>query len=450
MTARSPSILRTDVMGLHLFRIRHGDTECRKTKEKWGFPSPNALIAACFMLYTAMMSAKGVFLAEIAYLMEVFEVDKATASLTNTYYFVAYAGVQFLLFFIVKKMNLQKFLKVTVPIASIATVLMGLSRGITDMYILFAICGLFQAGIYCGCNATLTTFLPTRYLSRANSVMNLGYATGTVIAYTFSAFFVRFGLWRLPFFVMGAFLLMTVVFFSVCVRGAGKIKMADNAGGTSEVSSKNASDIPFITLENKRSRVIFYAADLILVFLITCLYYAINNWISTMLVEEHGLSQDIAIYITILAPALIAVGPAMTIRYCDRHRDFVRAAYLYLLAALPIPAVLAFFYGSSAILTFVLSVIYIVAVNGVKSIGLSVMAFKLKDVVNTAEYTAISNAIASLAGGIAPTAIGFVIDGFGWKVSYLAVFGVTLGVVIALMGVDIVVRKIDKSKQLLT
>ena len=111
--------------------------------------SPNVLIASCFLLYTSMMAAKGVFLAEIAYLMEVFSVDKATASLTNTYYFVAYAGVQALLFFVVKRLNLQKFLLITVPIAAIATAAMGVSRDIGDMYILFAVCGIFQAGVYC-------------------------------------------------------------------------------------------------------------------------------------------------------------------------------------------------------------------------------------------------------------------------------------------------------------
>ena len=442
-------------MGLRFFRINHSAdgvlsrSECGK---KWPFPSPNALIASCFLLYTAMMAAKGVFLAEIAYLMEVFSVDKATASLANTYYFVAYAGVQVLLFFIVKRINLQKFLKITVPIAAVATVFMGFSREISDMYVLFAVCGVFQAGIYCGCNATLTKYLPSRFLSRANSVMNLGYAAGTVVAYVFSAACVRFTLWRVPFFVMGGLLLLAVAFFGICVAGAHKIKAFDEYE-TEESKGAETSlleERPFITLEKKGSKALFYAVDLLLVFFITCLYYAINNWISTLLVDVYKMDQDVSIYITILAPTLIALGPMMTIRYCDKHRDFVRAGLVYLCAALPIPFLLAFFYDKNVIFAFVLSVIYIIAVNGVKAITLSIIAFKLRCVVNTAEYTAISNAIASLAGGLAPTIIGKIIDSHGWSASYFSVFGVTLGVVLVLIVVDTIVRKNDKSKQMFT
>jgi MFS family permease len=166
-----------------------------------------------------------------------------------------------------------------------------------------------------------------------------------------------------------------------------------------------------------------------------------------MLVEEHGWSQDIAIYISILAPTLIALGPMMTIRYCDRHRDFIKGGVVFLLGVTPIPLILAFLYGKSAIFTFVLSVIYIVCVNGVKSIALSVMAFKLKDVINTAEYSAICNATASLAGGIAPTIIGKIIDEYGWSTSYFAVFGVTLAAVIVLIIVDMAVIKNNKRKE---
>ena len=62
------------------------------------------------------------------------------------------------------------------------------------------------------------------------------------------------------------------------------------------------------------------------------------------------------------------------------------------------------------ILALVLSIVYIVLINGVKSIPLDFMAFKLRDVVNTAEYTVISNAAASLARGVAPTVWGKIID----------------------------------------
>ena len=434
-------------MGLRLFRFKEdGERITHPSSYRGGglLFSPRMLIAACFLLYTASMTAKGVFLAEIAYLMEVFAVDKATASLANTYYFVAYAGVQVLLFFLVKRMNLQKFLVITVPIAATSTAAMGLSREITDMYLLFAVCGVFQASVYGGCNSALTTYLPSRYLALANSVMNFGYAAGTVIAFVTSAVCVRFGLWRVPFFIAGVLSLVTTALYGIVLRKAPLIRSKLGAGDPIEGKKElPKTERPFITLGSTRRKVLFYTVDLVMVFLITTLYYAVNNWISTLLVDVHSVSQDISIYITILAPTLIALGPVMTIRYCDRHRDFVRAGVIFLLVALPIPLLLAFFYGSSIIFSFVLSVIYIITVNGVKAVVLSVMAFKLRDVVNTAEYSLISNATASLAAGIAPTVFGKIIDSYGWGVYYFTTFGTTLFVVIFLIFLDLAVRRVD-------
>ena len=396
-----------------------------KTRIKNGFFTPEILIAACFLLYTSMMASKGVFLAEIAFLMEEFSVDKATASLTNTWYFVAYAGAQVALFFIIKRLDIKKYLLVTVPISAIAVMLMGFSRGITDMYVLFAICGVFQAAVFAGCNATLTSYLPTRYLSRANSIMNFGYAAGTVISYAFCAVCVRMSLWRVPFVVIGGFLLACVIFYFVCAVKCSNLKRDDVFEAEDTVKTVEEA---FIKVGNGRKKVLFYAINLLLIFFITALYYAVMNWISTLLVEIHHLSQDVSIYITILAPALIALGPVMTIRACDKDSDFIRVGAKFLLFALPIPLLLSFLYDANVILAFALSVVFVIVINGVKSIGLSVMAFKLRNEVNTAEYSVISNATASLAGGIAPTVVGSMIDSWGWSASYLVIFAVALAI----------------------
>lgn len=432
-------------MGLHLFRFGHtsGAKNVRnKTEKSKRFFGPGTIIAACFLLYTSMMASKGVFLAEIAYLMEEFAVDKATASLTNTWYFVAYAGAQVLLFFIIKRLNIKKFLLFTVPLSAVAVMLMGLSRGIYDMYVLFAICGIFQAGVYAGCNATLTSCLPACYLSRANSVMNFGYATGTVISYAFCAVCVRMTLWRIPFFVMGGFLLVCVIFYFICAVKCSNLKNEEKE--TVDQSVKPLPEEAFIKVGRGRKKALFYVVDLILVFFITVLYYAVMNWISTLLVEIHHLSQDISIYITILAPALISLGPVMTIRSCDRDRDFVKVGMKYMLAVLPIPLLLSFLYNVNVIVAFVLSVVFVIVVNGVKAIVLSIIAFKLREEVNTAEYCVISNATASLAGGIAPTVVGSIIDSHGWSVSYLVIFAISLFVFVSIAVTDAVVVKAKK------
>ena len=68
------------------------------------------LVWACFLVYVLMMGSKNAYTAEIVAIQGVFEVNKATASLAMTYYFVAYAAGQVLLSTVMSRINLRVYL----------------------------------------------------------------------------------------------------------------------------------------------------------------------------------------------------------------------------------------------------------------------------------------------------------------------------------------------------
>lgn len=418
-----------------------------KARYKYG----NLLIFACFFLYTASMAAKGVFAAQMKFIADLWQLEYAKVSMANTYYFVAYGLVQIGLFAFMSKISMRKYLVWTVPVAAITTALIGAATKIEHIWIYFGISGAFQAGIYAGCNLMLTRYLPLKQLSKANKIMNLGYATGTVVAYLLSALFIGFGgeAWRLPYYIISALFMASVVTFGIIIlisRRFAKINgMLDKKYIESVKKEKNNAmddSDPLITLESKKKTVIFYVVDLVMAFLITSLYYCIMNYITSLLVEVHHLPQDISIYVSIIAPITIAIGPMMTISSCDHHKDFIRQALKFSLIILPIPVLLAFLYDFNLFVALGLSVVFVVLANGVKSIVLGVMAFKMRKVMNAGAYSAISNAVASIAAGVTPTLIGAVIDGpGGWAAAYWVTFGVCALIVVALFVIDIIVRR---------
>ena len=422
-------------MGHNIFSLHHNTPRVRR--DPGAFPSPALLIFSCLFLYTAMMATKSVYLAEIAYLMEIFEVDKASASMANTYYFVAYASMQVALFCFVSKIDVRKYVIFTAPISAVAIILMGVCEGMIAMRILFALAGLFQAGVYSSANYVLTHYLPTEYLTRANTVMSFGFAIGTVIAYGISAVFVRYDLWRVPFFISGGMLIAAVILFAICSMKAREVVAA--SPGSSQ--SADTEEIPLVKIDSVRTGVVFYTVSVLVIFLSGVVYYAVMNWISTLLVEVYEMSQDISIYITTLAPLLITIGPVFTIRSCDRYRNFVRVALVYFLFAIPLPLLLAFFYDKSALLAFLLCAAFVILVNGVKTLAMTVTAFKLRRELNTARFSAIANAAGSLSAAIAPTVIGKIIDLFDWSVAYFTVFGLSLLLAGLLALTDLAVRK---------
>lgn len=69
------------------------------------------LVFACFLMYATSMAAKGVFVAESKFIKELWQIkDYSLVSMTNTFYFIAYGLVQVLLFFILNKINVRKYM----------------------------------------------------------------------------------------------------------------------------------------------------------------------------------------------------------------------------------------------------------------------------------------------------------------------------------------------------
>jgi cyanate permease len=264
-----------------------------------------------------------------------------------------------------------------------------------------------------------------------------------------SALFIGFGgeAWRVPYYIIGAIFMLSIIVFGVIVfvsRRFAKINGMLDKKYIQPVNGKaNAmnDEDPLITLESKKKTTIFYIVDLIMVCLITSLYHCVMNYITSLLVEVHGLPQDISIYVSVIAPIAIAFGPMMTITSCDHHKDFIRQGLLFTLIVLPVPVLLALFYKANLLVALVLSVIFVVLANGIKAIGLSVMTFKMRKVMNAGAYSAISNAVASIAAGVTPTIIGKIIDSSGWAAAYWVTFAVCVVIAVALFVIDIIVRK---------
>ena len=393
----------------------------------------NLLIFACFFLYTASMAAKGVFAAEVKYIIDMWDLTQAKAQMANTWYFVAYGLVQVFLSIIIGKIDVRKYLIVTVPIAALFTALMGVATRIEGIWVYFGLTGAFQAAIYAGSYWVLGNYLPNALLTKANKIMNMGYAVGTVVAYALSALFIGYDLWQVPYFIIALVFLLSLVVFAVVTKNAKKFAKINLMLDEVKQMEQPKNTKPLLNIKTKKDIAVFFVVALIFTFMFTSFYYAVMNFITSTLVEVHGVNQDVSIYVSIIAPIAIITGPMLTISACEKDRDFIRQTIKFLLILLPIPLLLAFFYKVNVILYLLLAVAFVVLANGIKSITLSIMVFKMKNQINTGSYSAISNAIASLAAGVAPVVIGAIKDASGWVACYWVIFFVVAIVVLLLV-----------------
>lgn len=414
----------------------------------------NLLIYSCFFMYMMSMAVKGIVSAEMAFLKELWKMSYTETSLSNAFYFVIYGLVQVFLFIFMKKINMRKFLAVTIPLSAVCAILMGTSTGKYQMWAYFGLTGAFQAGLFSGCNQLLTACLPNELLSKGNRFMNLGYAFGTVLAYTLCGIFVSIGGWRVPYFLIGAIYLLSFVAFFLVSGFAIRFKHINEIfnTNTTDKTAKQLSDTendPLFTLETKKKKVLFYTIDLILTFIITALYYCLMNNVTLFLKEVHGLSDDISIYVSIIAPITIAIGPMMTITACNRDRNFIRQALIFMLVVVPIPFLMIFLYDAFILIPLALTIAFVVLTNGVKSIAISIITFKMRKYINSGAYSAISNATASVAAGVMPVVLGRLLDVLGWQTMYAVTFAIALLLTVAILIINIFVTKADKKRHAL-
>lgn len=415
--------------------------------EKKRIKMGNLLIFACFFLYATSMAAKGIFAAEVKYIIDMWGLTQAKAQTANTFYFVAYGVVQVFLFVLMSKIDIRKYVIVTVPVAAIFTALMGVATKIEHIWIYFGLGGAFQAAIYAGCNFVLTAYLPNSLLTKGNKIMNTGYAIGTVFAYAISALFIGKDQWQIPYYITAIIFVISLINFAVVSKNASRFKrvnfMLDDCVKIDSKNTPSGAQGDLLKINNKKEYIVFYAIILLFAFLLTSLYYSVMNFITSTLVEVHNVSQDVSIYVAIIAPVAIVSGPMLTISACEKDKNFIRQAILFLFILMPFSILLAFFYQVNVILYLVLAVIFVVLANGIKTIVLSVVAYKMKAQINVASYCAISNAIASLSAGITPVVIGAIKDEHGWMAGYF----VSFSVIVFCIGLLVIINALIKNKK---
>lgn len=378
------------------------------------------LVWAGFFLYVIMMGSKNVFTAEMVSLMDVFETSKEQTSLAMTYYFITYAIAQFVLTFIMSKLDLRMFLTLSGGLSAITTILMGFAGTIEYLYVLCAFNGIFTAGIYSGCMAAFSKYLPANLLPFANKMMSIGTAVWGALSYGIPPLFVGKGLWNAPFILLGAFFLLSVIWF---FHAFNKMKKFPPIISDTIVNNTTTEEEPYIKIKKKSGIIIYFIVLLGFSLLGNTIHYMVMNWIPNMLNATFNMPQSYSILITLIVPVISVFGSILSINLCQKYTNiFIVGAVLTSISLVAlIPMIFAF--DVNIILSIALIAIFVTLGTGGRGVFTGILAFKMRTQVNSGSYLAAFNAVAALAAGIVPPLTGKLIDSFngvtGYGISYL-------------------------------
>ena len=409
----------------------------------------NFLIFSSFFMYILFIGVKNTFTAEIALIMTVFGINKPTASMTTTYYFVTYGITQILLFFFLSKFNIKKFLIATLSVAACLMFSVGLCTGIVQIYVIYAISGFFQAGLWAGIIAVLSLYLPKSKLASANKALAVGYPVAGGISYGFSAIFNSFGNWNLPFIVLGTLAFLSVWMFYLATTRAEKIAHIDKIEVEEKKEEKTSQDeYKIFNIDTKVKRFSFYIIMLILSFLSASLYFAVIGWIPSLMKDIYSMNEATAALITMVVPLSVMFGAIIVIDLCEKYKNTMLVAMVAFAISIVFAVFLVFFYGFNMIVSLVVIIIMLNLVHGARNIFSSITTFKMRKQLNSGGFAALVNSTASIGAGVAPTIIGAVIDSAGWQVSYITVLALDVVIVSILIVLSFMVNANLKKQKL--
>ena len=409
-------------------------------------------IIASFFLYIILTGSKNLYVAEKTTLNTLGFGSLTELALTMEYYFYAYALTQVVLIFFIKKINVKWFLTVTVSASALLTVYVAFSQSLVEHYVIYIANGFLQAGIWSCLFKLFGEYLPMRFLPFANKLMASGPAVAGIISYGFAA---AFGdEWRTPFATLGVILLLAVVAYFVTESRVYRIQKGDvkqRLSSTNEVTA-DEEDNDFIHLDSKLRILVFYVVSSVMSFLVTSLFFMLNNNIDVFFMEIGGFSNDVSKLLTILVPITIVVGPMLTVSSCEKHKNFILVGAVYFGISAFLSLLILFFYNSGILFSLLLLLLFLVVCHGARMITMSIIALKMRRKINTGVLSAALNAAASLASGIAPRVLASRLDNESlsaiesWQNAFLLIFILNLVIVVSILLIELWVYLINRKK----
>lgn len=401
------------------------------------------LILSCWLIYTFSMCMKMAYSGSMASIKEEYNMPHIIASLPITLYYAFYAGVQFVLAAIMRRINLKIYMAVTFILSALSFVSVFFYSPIWYIGVVLALNGITLGAVWCGSLAVFGKYLSFKTMNRALLFMGIGFSAGSAMSYGVSAIAVYFGNWRISFIVFGlAFLLSTFYFLFVLTRAenAGIKPQDEEPLSRKQVYRVEKADVkPLLILST------------IVVFFACLLYYGFTNWMPTIMSNVFDVSNSTANLISMLLPLVSYIGPVIAVLCCNKLKNDFLVTVIFSLVSTVIGLALAFVFEINVIVTTAIILVLIVSLRLLSSMTGSLVPLHIRDYVNSGKSAALINAVACIAAAGSPTIISLILDASGgdWGISFLILF-VFSAIMLAISVVFMVVRAVLRRKANLT
>ena len=374
------------------------------------------LIYSMFLLYIITVAVKITYSAQMVEIAKEFSSGKTEVGIGLTLYYIVYGVAQLVLSKFVGRINMRRFIVGSIICSSISFGLIVVANRLWQLWLILALNGVFQSGIFGGCMHFLGKYLPGELEAYASNVMNVGFAVGNIMAYAISSAFVAVSRWQDTFMF---FAIVQLIMLVVFVKGES---FAQKMVGERKIEGPQREDGGEKNNKTSRKAGIVMIVVAAIMFFVTCNQYLLSNWVPNLLTEVHGLPSSVSILITLFVPLGMVVGSILIVNLCSHGKEQFKVSLIMIAIATAVVGILCFTYRANVVFALILSVVFVICVRPISSLFGTYTTFRLGKIIEPARLSLIGNAFASIAAAVAPTLSGIVMDSSGWTAYYISIF----------------------------
>lgn len=387
------------------------------------------IVIAC-LVYSFAYTGRYSYNANIAPIMAFYNVTRAEAGLTGTFFFFAYGAGQLIHAIFCRFYPRKYIIPGVLGVSAILNIAVFCGVPFGAIKYLWLLNGICQSVLWPTLVLVLSDTMDSVMMKRAVFAMSLTVVIGTVISYGGSAIFNLFDLFRGAF-LLGAVLMVAIGiawligYDTLTVENAGLAEAhaasseATTAGGGSRKRAANGALIGLFAVCG-----LFMAVD-------NFVKDGLNTWTPVILKERFGVGDSLSIVLTVALPFCGVFGAMLALRMNRKIKDFrALSGNLLLLLSVCICGILLSMKLESMVLTVAFLGVVSCFAHGINSIMTSIMPFAMRDKVNPGFLAGLMNSAGYVGSTASAYGLGVIADRTDWNtVMYILLFasvGVTL------------------------
>lgn len=387
------------------------------------------IVIAC-LVYSFAYTGRYSYNANIAPIMAFYNVTRAEAGLTGTFFFFAYGAGQLIHAIFCRFYPRKYIIPGVLGVSAILNIAVFCGVPFGAIKYLWLLNGICQSVLWPTLVLVLSDTMDSVMMKRAVFAMSLTVVIGTVISYGGSAIFNLFDLFRGAF-LLGAVLMVAIGiawligYDTLTLENAGLAEAhaasseATTAGGGSRKRAANGALIGLFAVCG-----LFMAVD-------NFVKDGLNTWTPVILKERFGVGDSLSIVLTVALPFCGVFGAMLALRMNRKIKDFrALSGSLLLLLSVCICGILLSMKLESMVLTVAFLGVVSCFAHGINSIMTSIMPFAMRDKVNPGFLAGLMNSAGYVGSTASAYGLGVIADRTDWNtVMYILLFasvGVTL------------------------